>query len=44
MGDRVAKLALMAEIVHQIDLLAGTAKFEQIWDDGDAEASAKASM
>jgi hypothetical protein len=43
-GDRIAELALMAEIIHQVDLLPGTAKFEQMSDGGDAEASARASM
>ena len=43
-SDRIAELALMAEILHQIDLLPGTAKFEQLADNGEAEASAKASM
>ena len=44
LGERIAELGLMAEILHQIDLLPGTAKFEQIADDGDADATAKASM
>ena len=43
-GERIAELGLMAEILHQIDLLPGTAKSEQIADDGDADATAKASM
>lgn len=42
-SDRIVELALIAEILNQIDLLPGTVKFEQLSDGGDAEASAKAS-
>jgi hypothetical protein len=43
-NDRISELALMSEILHQIELQPGTAKFEQIHDGGDAEASTKGSM
>lgn len=43
-GDRISELALMAEILHQIELQPGTAKFEQGWDGGDAESSTNVSV
>lgn len=43
-SDRVSELSLMGEILHQIELQPGVAKFGQISDDGDAEASTKASV
>lgn len=43
-GDHIANLALMAEILHQIEILPGSTKLENVSDGGDAESSARHSM